>query len=221
MRTRKQHRRAGVHQASSGFTRVELVVAAVVALLLTGVLFEAGFFRSRHVVSHLTCSVNLRQLGLAVRLFADNHAGYPWAVSTNQGGTLEFDAVGSGTFRHFQVLSNDIYVTLGVVCPQDTRKAATNWAGMANTNVSYFVGLDSDPKLPHSIMAGDRNITASEGIILRANNHTPPPWVKRVGLHGDKGHILFGDGHVEVLDSSGLSNALQRTRVPTHRLAVP
>jgi len=193
-----------------------LALAVLVALAM---LFALPSRRVRH---HLTCLQNLGQLGLSIADFAQDHAKRTsWEISTNDGGTLEYCLSGEQTFRHFQLQSNYITAWVVVLCPQDDRVAATNWESLSNANVSYFVGLDSRPSSGASIMAGDRNITASEGIILRANNHTPPRWVKRVGLHGDKGHILFGDGHVEVLDSSGLSNALQRTRVPTHRLAVP
>ncbi|HEV2391227.1 MAG TPA: hypothetical protein VG146_02575, partial [Verrucomicrobiae bacterium] len=123
--------------------------------------------------------------------------------------------------RHFQVQSNYVTAWVVLLCPQDNRDAASNWQSLSNANVSYFVGLDSNPKLPRSIMAGDRNITAASSVILQWNPSAPPSWVKSVGLHGDKGHVVFGDGHVEELDSTGLSNALQRAGMSTNRFAVP
>lgn len=204
-----------------GFTRTELVVVIASACLLAVV---ASLFVKvpRQQSSHLTCALNLRMLGTDSRAFANDHDGrYAWGLSTNDGGSLEFALSGGQVFRHFQCQSNYIVAQVVLVCPQDTRQANTNWSNLANTNVSYFVGLDSDPKLPLSIMAGDRNTTVASGVILQWNASAPPQWVMSVGLHGDKGHIVFGDGHVEELDSAGLSNAVQRASMSTSRFAIP
>jgi prepilin-type processing-associated H-X9-DG protein len=194
---------------------------ALVSVLLGGLLW-AFVSPTRRVRSYLSCSQNLKQFGLATRLFADDHRNLPpWEFSTNEGGTLEFRMSGEQTFRHFQAQSNYIIAWPILVCPQDTRKAAKNWENLANTNVSYFVGLDSKPSLDSSILAGDRNIASSTGTILQVNEQTPLQWVKSVGLHGDRGHLVFGDGHVEELDSVGWSNAVQRTGIETNRFTVP
>lgn len=204
----------------SAFTRIEFVVVIGVCVLMCFVVLET-LRPARHISSRLTCSVNLKQFAFAAQMFKDAHAGYPWEVSTNHGGTEEFAVLNEQTFRHFQTLSNDIYVTLGLICPQDIRQAATNWGNLVNTNLSYFVGLDSTPSLPMSIVAGDRNITPDSSVIIQASPSTPPSWIKSVGLHGEKGHLVFSDGHVEELDSIGLANAIQRTGILTNHFAVP
>lgn len=203
-----------------GFTKLELVVVLFVCCLLA-VLLLAYLRTPRQISSRLTCSLNLKQIGFAARLFSQNHGGYPWAVSTNNGGTHEFNAMGEQTFRHLQVLSNDIYVTVGIVCPQDVRLPAPHWGIMANANVSYFIDIDSNPAWPTSIAAGDRNITQMSGIVLESALSAPPKWVESVGLHGIKGNLLFSDGHVEEVNSAGLSNALLRTGIATNRFSIP
>ena len=205
----------------SGFTRVELLVLVVICVVILFILLPGLLRPARHVSSQLTCSVNLRQFAFASQMFERGHAGYPWMVSTNQGGTEEFDFLGEETFRHFQVLSNDIYVTIGLICPQDARLAATNWGSLVNTNVSYFVGIDSRPDLPTSIVAGDRNIAPVSSVILSASQSASPSWIKGMGLHRDRGNIAFDDGHVEEMDSVGLSDAIQRTGIATNHFAVP
>jgi len=203
-----------------GFTKVELLVVLFVCCLLAGLLL--AYLRTpRRLSSRLTCAVNLKQVGLAVRVFSQSHRGFPWTVSTNSGGTFEFNAMGEQTFRHLQVLSNDIYVTVGVICPQDVRLPAADWASMANSNVSYFIGIDSKPSLPSSIVSGDRNITEMSGIVLESVLSKPPKWVQQVGLHGIKGNLLFGDGHVEEVSSTGLSNALSRDGIATNLFSIP
>jgi prepilin-type processing-associated H-X9-DG protein len=204
----------------SAFTRIELLVVVAVCAVILFILL-AALRPPRNVSSRLTCSVNLKQLAFADQTFEKEHAGYPWMVSTNQDGTQELALLGEEAFRHCQVLSNEIYVTLGLICPQDTRRAATNWANLANTNVSYFTGLDARTNQPTTILAGDRNITSASSVVLLTSPSTPPHWVDSVGLHGDKGHLAFGDGHVEELNSEELAKAVQNTGVATNHFAVP
>jgi len=207
-------------QPSRGFTSIDLLVL-VLAILLAGVVC-AYVIHSRSAVSRVTCQFNLKEIGLAGTAFQRDHEGqFPWMVSEARGGTLEYCAAGDQAFRHFQVLSNDINTCRLLVCPQDVRKTAMSFEKLANTNVSYFVGLDSDPKRPLSIMAGDRNITRASGVVLQCNPSAPPQWVSGMGLHGDKGHVVFSDCHVEELDSAGLNNAVQRAGMSTNRFAVP
>jgi len=205
---------------SCGFTKIELLVVLLVCCILAELLF-ACLRSPRQVSSRLTCTVNLKQMGVAAQLFSQSYGGYPWAVSTNSGGTLEFGAMGEQTFRHLQVLSNDIYVTVVVVCPQDVRQPAPNWLSMANSNISYFIGIDSNPALPTSIVAGDRNIAQMSGVVLESVLSAPPKWVKSVGLHGIKGNLLFSDGHAEKVSSAGLRKALLRTGIVTNHFSIP
>lgn len=221
MRRTEPYRRVSASGIPDAFARNELLIVILILGMLVSLVFVFTF-RVRRVRSHWSCMHNLKQVGLAVRLYADDHRKcVPWGVSTNYGGTREFGAVGDQTFRHFQIQSNYIIASVLLVCPQDTRQVAANFSAMTSTNVSYFVGLDSAPKLPLSIMAGDRNITTASAAILRWNPAAPAEWVKSVGLHGDRGHVVFGDGHVEELSSSDLSNAVQRAGLITNRFAVP
>ena len=80
------------------------------------------------------------------------------AVSTDKGGTMEF-TTGADTFRHFQVMSNELSTPKILVCPADTRVAATNFVRLKNQNVSYFVGLEANDANPQRFLDGDRNIT--------------------------------------------------------------
>lgn len=210
-----------LNQKHLGFSRVELVVTVVVIVLLGG-LVCAYISSNRRASSHLTCAFNLKEIRLAELEFQKDHNDcFPWMLSTNDGGTLEYCALGAQTFRHFQVESNNLLMCMLLDCPQDTRTAATNFANLANENISYFIDFDSKPNAPMTIVHGDRNVTSLSSVILQTTLSTPPSWIKSMGLHGDKGHLVFGDGHVEEVDSAGLSNAVQRTGIATNRLAVP
>jgi hypothetical protein len=79
-------------------------------------------------------------------------------VPTAKGGTKEFDT-GADTFRHFQVMSNELSTPKILVCPADTRSVANNFVRLKNQNVSYFVGLEANDANPQRFLDGDRNIT--------------------------------------------------------------
>lgn len=204
-----------------GFSRVELVVTVGIIALLGG-LVCAYIANNRRASSRLTCAFKLKEIRLAELEFQKDHNDcFPWMLSTNGGGTLEYCASGVQTFRHYQIESNNLLMSIFLVCPQDTRTAATSFENLANENISYFIDFDSKPNAPMTIVHGDRNITLDSNVILQTTQSTPPSWIKSVGLHGDRGHLVFGDGHVEELDSVGLANAVQKTGIVTNHFAVP
>src|ERR1017187_9579944 len=69
----------------------------------------------------ITCVNNLKQIGLSFRIWAlDNDGHFPFNVSTNSGGTMEFCAMGPDGFDrnaalHFQVMSNELSTPLLLV----------------------------------------------------------------------------------------------------------
>ena len=141
-------------------------------------------------------------------------------------------AAALNTYRHFQVLQNELGTPKVVVCPSDDRPASqnfnTNGTGATftgNTNVSYFVGVGASENLPQSLLSGDRNIgiaatgnapnseygysygaTVNTGadVILTTNVTTG------VGLtyqftdkkHLKQGNIAVGDGSVQQVSSA-------------------
>jgi prepilin-type processing-associated H-X9-DG protein len=206
---------------ASGFSRTDLAVTLLVIAIFSWLLLS-WFLPPKARIAKTTCSSNLNYLYLAARNFTEDHTKrFPWQVPAVEGGTMEYNESGSQAYMHFQVLSSDLLVTRSIICPQDQREPARNWPTMVNTNVSYFIDIDGKPSSPMSILAGDRNITAASSVIFRVSQSDRPNWVKSVGLHGDQGHLVFADGHVEELDSVGLSNAVQRTGNTTNRFAVP
>jgi hypothetical protein len=77
---------------------------------------------------------DLGQMGIAFQMFMHDHNGkFPMQVPMSDGGSQEFVQNGysvSGEFyfsyRHFQVLSNEVAVPKILVCPADTRPPAMN-----------------------------------------------------------------------------------------------
>jgi len=114
------------------------------------------------------------------------------------------------SFRHFQVLSNELSTPAILVCPTDTRLPATEFGALLNSNVSYFVGVKAEFSKPVSILAGDRNLTAnavSNPSILHGDTDNQLRWTWE--MHRYKGNILFADGHVEEWNNAALASAAE------------
>lgn len=91
-----------------------------------------------------------------------------------------------------------------------TRKPASNWALLKNSNVSYFIGYDAEVKVPQSILSGDRNIKGA------ANNNPCRVFPGAMGgvitkdsewedtIHRLCGNIGFADGRVEQVNTQRL-----------------
>jgi hypothetical protein len=90
------------------------------------------------------CTNNLRQIVLALKIWALDHDGaLPFDVPRARGGTLEFSSAGSDGFEqnaapHFLVMSNELVTAKILVCPADSSKAAAaTFQELAASNVTY------------------------------------------------------------------------------------
>ena len=199
-----------------------LVVIAVLAILAAMLLPALAGAHNR--ARRIQCVNNLKQCGLAFRIWAgDNNEMYPMAISTNEGGTKEFDT-GAGTFRHFQVMSNVLFTPKILVCPADTRVAAAGFPHLKNQNVSYFVGLEANDTSPQRLLDGDRNVTGESDPkdgILKLVPGQRVSWTQ--DIHVNQGNVGLADGSVQQFSNDGLRKALQNSGDPTNtwRISLP
>jgi type II secretory pathway pseudopilin PulG len=206
-----------------GFTLVALLVIIAVIALLAAMLLPA-LFAAKGKAQRINCVNNLKQAGLAFRIWeGDNNDKYPMAVSTDAGGTMEFTD-GANTFRHFQVMSNQLSTPKILICPADTRVVADNFARLKNENVSFFVGLDARDDFPRRFLDGDRNVTADntpENGILKLVPGQRVSWTETI--HVNQGDVGLSDGSVQQYSNASLQNALQNSGVATNtwRIALP
>ena len=212
-------------QSESAFTLIELIVViAVVAFLALVVIPTVTHQFGPRRSSKIGCSNNLKQIGLAFRLWGnDNGDKYPMQVSTNDGGTLEFVET-PDAFRHLQSLSNELSSQKILGCPFDKKRGwATNWTtGLNNTTVSYFVGVDAQVTKGDMFLSGDRNIqngpVFKNGMLMLTTNQ-PILWTKEI--HISCGNIGLVDGSVQSIDNSALRPLVENTGMATNRLAIP
>jgi prepilin-type processing-associated H-X9-DG protein len=160
--------------------------------------------RAKRVV----CVNNLRQIGIGYQVFAVDHFDkFPQDVPVIDGGAEEFLTAASQvngdfyfSYRLFQPLSNELVTTRLLVCPSDTRLAATNFSTLLNQNLSFFAGGSVKVGDVNAMLTGDRNLTninSQRQSVVFWGPSLPMYWTSE--LHQFKGNILFADGHVDEL----------------------
>jgi prepilin-type processing-associated H-X9-DG protein len=197
-----------------------IAIIAILAALLLPAINQAKLRAKR-----IACVSNLREVGLAFHIFANDHRGQlPMQIPMNDGGSEEFARVAgdfSFTFRHLQTLSNELSTPRTLLCPSDTRFAASNFAALQNTNVSYFVNISAEQGKSTSILAGDRNLTndrLGDRDVLTLEANSSLRWTSE--LHRFKGNILYADAHVEELNGPVLMVTAQNSSAAA-RLSMP
>lgn len=187
-----------------------MVVVALIALLAG--LYLPALHKAKTKGGQVRCLSNLRQVGLAMRMFAeDNNNQFPMQVARASGGSREYIERGE-TWRHFLLLSNHLSTPKLLVCPADRQSLATNWSQLTNTSVSYFVGVDAHYGDAKHFLSGDRNLAIStddSSKVVWLNKGEEVAWTQE--LHNGSGNILFADNHLEMLSNEGLRLAVARS----------
>ena len=209
---------------------VILVILAVLALL-----FLPSLDRAKRKSQRITCANNLKQIGIATRLFAtDSGDRVPMSVRTNLDSEVALfpGTVGPSNWvrdpRHFyQAAAHELATPSVVLCPADPR-AALETTGSASMvpprplsvpweKSSYFVRADAGESRPPVLLAGDRNLTldgqpVSPGWVLFSSKHALG-WTDE--MHRRMGNVLLSDGSV-----AGLTGMVH-TSVEPNRVLVP
>jgi prepilin-type processing-associated H-X9-DG protein len=95
---------------------------------------------------------------------------------------------------------------------------------LANTNISYFVGVDVTNDLnPRMILSGDGNF-ALGGVpvksgLLKISSNSPVAWTS--ARHRFSGNLGMADGSVQQVINLSLPKILGSTGVDTNRFAIP
>src|SRR5580658_669611 len=144
-----------------GFTRVELAVVLATIAVLAGMLLVPASNNSQAKVWRVSCVNNLKQIGIAYRVWAnDNGDRYPSDVAQTNGGwrdLLGLPNVGTYAWTNFALMASEMGNSPSIlICPADERRPANSCSNLDNTHISYLTGVGADNARPQAILGGDR-----------------------------------------------------------------
>lgn len=206
-----------------GFTLIELLtVIAIIGILAAILIPVVGAVREN--ARGARCVSNLRQIGVGIDLYANDHHGVaPPAANWPEHGSSDlrttfhyriWEYVGyqNSTFQHPRNSQLNSSETENIFHCPTTLQGAVTVPGGAQTPDSYSYGMNSLPNLrsggvtrgvrPDTLSAVSRTVAVMEHKSWKGN---PPDYFK-YGLipHNGGGNFLFYDGHVEYVKFSAV-----------------
>ena len=211
-------------RGKEAFTRKELMVVISVLVVLGSMLLPA-LSRSKAKSWRISCVSNLKELGMAYRVWSNDNGDYfPAEAAVTNGGWRELLSSTNASaycWTNYAAIANELGQSpILLRCPSDERRTASSFSDLANTNISYFVGVNANDTYPQAILGGDRNLgpgttpdpeygySPSDG---RGNDviiNGPVCWSLKMHSRGNSagaGNILLGDGSAQQVTSGSLN----------------
>lgn len=165
--------------SSPGFTLVELLVVVAIIGILAGILVPV-LGRARESAKRKACTSNLKQLGLALNMYAsENSENFP--TSATQGAKSALSLLYSTYLGSKNVFS----------CPSNATTTTT-----LSAQATYTDGTDGDNVWNVSYGYDDAKSASDLGQVALMADY-PAGSATTTNHQGDGVNILFVDGHVE------------------------
>lgn len=179
-----------------GFTLIELLVVIAIIALLASLLLPA-LSRAREMARRTKCISNLKQIYLALSLYADDYNGlYPYAA-----GSVAWDATDltDGTYGWMQQLYSYVGNKKVYICPSN--KEFRDYSYFLGTRAAYIDAEEQRAsvnrkkiKYPSAfVLCGDTSYFDEEDCDKDDYGINCILWP----VHNEGVNILFADGHVK------------------------
>ncbi|MBI5832309.1 MAG: DUF1559 domain-containing protein [Armatimonadetes bacterium] len=214
----------------NAFTLIELLVVIAIIAILAAILFPV-FAKAREKARQTSCLSNLKQLGLAVMQYCQDHdETYPLSyqdVSSGAGSAAQIPLTWPNRIQTY-IKSNQLYA-----CPSDSRPPNVDFAGCRPILQSYawnrWVGLDI-PGWGYFNRLSLAGVVAPANLVLfgddssdwltagyggRFNTLDSPDWFESLdvqvfaGRHMKGDNMVFADGHAKWVNSTSFNSGLQ------------
>jgi competence protein ComGC len=221
------------------FTLIELMLVVVILFVLLTMLLPF-FSRARARSPRIMCIDNLKQIGIAYRVWSNDHGDrFPATQSLTNGGwseLLQRPNEGFMCWMNYAIMSNELGQFAKIlVCPSDERKSADVFSNLvSNIHLAYLVGVSTDDNYPQSLLAGDRNLGAGaepdrkygfspesglgNDVAIQTNSKAGPVcWSLKIHSWSTNscGNIMFGDGSAQQVTSENFRVNWQPNFNPT------
>ncbi len=186
-----------------GHTAVDVLVSLVVIVVVLGAVLPGLRHRwGRQGAPRIHCVNNLKNVGLAFRIFAtDNDDRFPYELEEQSGGTRPSRMEPPALWKQFLVLSNELSIPKLLACPDDrARPPISQWTEFTNNqHLSYHLGVETLAGRPDLVLSGDRNVSLSgvplENMTVNLGSDSRIAFDRR--LHRECGNVLMSDGSVQ------------------------